>query len=149
MKKFPFARMIPAVMAAVTVLAIGIVFFRNMFPRVGEAIVLEAGVSGTLDVTASGNLSDVVGSESSVYSVGHAASGIAESAVSESGCGIININTASAAELVALDGIGAARAEAIIEYREAHGGFKSVDELLKVSGIGEKTLEKNRGRITV
>ena len=61
----------------------------------------------------------------------------------------ININTAPAGELVKLNGIGESKAAAIIKYRNEHGGFKSVDELVNVSGIGEKTLEKIRDFITV
>ncbi|MGN1341517.1 MAG: ComEA family DNA-binding protein [Oscillospiraceae bacterium] len=62
---------------------------------------------------------------------------------------LININSAPASELVKLDGIGEAKARAIVEYREEHGYFTSVDDLVKVSGIGAKTLEKNRDKITV
>lgn len=52
------------------------------------------------------------------------------------------INTASAQELCEkLPGIGAKKAEAIVEYRELVGGFDSVDELIEVNGIGEKLLE--------
>ena len=61
----------------------------------------------------------------------------------------INLNTASAAELEALNGIGAAKAEAIVEYRKEHGAFKSVDELANVKGIGLKTVDKNREQMTV
>ena len=61
----------------------------------------------------------------------------------------ININRATEAELVALDGIGSSKAQAIILYREMFGGFKSVDELTKVKGIGAKTVEKNRRRLSV
>ncbi len=62
---------------------------------------------------------------------------------------LININTASAYKLTELDGIGEVKAEAIVRYREENGKFTSVDELLNVKGIGEKTLEKIRDRITV
>lgn len=71
----------------------------------------------------------------------------ADSAAENSG--LININTAPAYKLEELDGIGEVKAAAIVQYREENGYFKSVDELVNVKGIGEKTLEKNRDRITV
>lgn len=62
--------------------------------------------------------------------------------------GPVNINTADAETLAAeLDGVGASRAAAIVEYREANGPFRSADELLNVKGIGEAVLEKNRENI--
>jgi competence protein ComEA len=61
----------------------------------------------------------------------------------------VNINTADAETLATLQGIGEKRAEAIIDYRSRHGPFVSVDDLVKVKGIGDKTLEKNRDRMTV
>lgn len=62
---------------------------------------------------------------------------------------LININTASAEELTALNGVGEAKAQAIIEYREENGYFSSIEEITNVSGIGEKTFEKNKDLITV
>lgn len=60
------------------------------------------------------------------------------------GGGLISINTASAAELTALDGIGEATAEKIVADREANGPFASIDDLKRVSGIGDKKLEALR-----
>lgn len=62
---------------------------------------------------------------------------------------LININYADLDQLQQLDGIGKVKAQAIIDYRESHGAFRTIDELVNVDGIGEKTLEKNRSRITV
>lgn len=59
----------------------------------------------------------------------------------------ININTADAQALAKLKGIGAKKAEAIIAWRKANGGFKTVDQFADVKGIGSKTLEINRKNI--
>lgn len=62
----------------------------------------------------------------------------------------ININIASAKELViALDGIGNKKADAIIAYRKAVGGFKAIDELTEVKGIGLALIAQNRNRIVL
>ena len=61
----------------------------------------------------------------------------------------VNINTAQVQELAGLQGIGPAKAQAIVEYREKNGQFKSVKDLAKVKGIGQKTLEKLGSEITV
>jgi competence protein ComEA len=62
----------------------------------------------------------------------------------------ININTADA-ELIAetVKGVGIRKANAIVAYRQKHGDFVSVDELVKVKGIAEKTIDKNRTRLSV
>ena len=61
----------------------------------------------------------------------------------------VNLNTATEGELASLKGIGSSKAQAIILYREMFGPFATVDELTRVNGIGEKTLEKNRRRLQV
>lgn len=60
----------------------------------------------------------------------------------------LDINTASAEELQALQGIGPSKAAAIVTYRQEHGPFQSVDDLVNVSGVGEKTLDSIRNDIT-
>lgn len=66
---------------------------------------------------------------------------------SDSGSGPVNINTADAAELEGLPGIGPATAAAIVEDRERNGPFAAVDELDRVSGIGPAKLEQLRGLV--
>ena len=64
--------------------------------------------------------------------------------------GGVNINTADANALdTTLVGVGPAKAQAIVEYRQANGPFKSADQLAQVKGIGPATVEKNRDRIEV
>ena len=61
----------------------------------------------------------------------------------------INLNTATLEELDSINGIGPVTARKILGYRARAGGFSSVDQLLEVSGIGAKTLEKIRAKVTV
>ena len=61
----------------------------------------------------------------------------------------VNLNTATKEELIAVTGIGPARAQAILDYRAQHGAFKSVDELKDVKGIGAKRFEKLKADLTV
>ncbi|WP_166264067.1 ComEA family DNA-binding protein [Marinobacter caseinilyticus] len=61
----------------------------------------------------------------------------------------VDINSADAVTLASLDGIGDAKADAIVAYRDEHGPFATVSDLSKVSGIGKKTVENNAARLTV
>lgn len=62
----------------------------------------------------------------------------------------VNINTATAEQLAdALTGVGQARAEAIVAYREENGPFTHIDELVNVTGIGLATVDRNRDRIVL
>lgn len=61
----------------------------------------------------------------------------------------VNINEASQAELMKLQGVGAGAAKKIIAWRETHGPFKRLNDLEKVPGVGRGVLEKNPGRIAV
>lgn len=62
----------------------------------------------------------------------------------------VNLNTATVEVLAeSLEGIGASKAQAIVDYREANGSFKTVDDLANVKGIGAATLEKNRKTIVL
>lgn len=82
-----------------------------------------------------------------------AAQGMAEIVQTDPGSGAadgrVNINTASKEELMTLNGIGESRAESIIRYRESHGAFQSIEELMNVEGIKEGVFHKIQDRITV
>jgi competence protein ComEA len=74
---------------------------------------------------------------------------IAIGLASQLACAALNLNTATREELVALSGIGPAKAQAIIDYRTQHGGFKTVEELKDVKGIGARRFERLKSEITV
>jgi comEA protein len=61
----------------------------------------------------------------------------------------VNINTASAEELIKIPGVGKSLAQRIIDFREEHGPFKKAEDLLKVRGIGEKNFKKMKSMVTV
>ena len=71
------------------------------------------------------------------------------SGASASAGGPINLNTATQAQLESLPGIGKSTAERILEYRQKNGGFKKVEDLMNVRGIGEKSFLKMKPLITV
>jgi comEA protein len=78
-----------------------------------------------------------------VFGLASAGSSLAED-VSPQLVGTVNINTATPEQLELLPGIGEARAKAVVSMRKQRGGFKSVDELTEVSGIGEAALKRLR-----
>ena len=63
--------------------------------------------------------------------------------------GKVNLNKATVEELTQLKGIRTKYAERIVEFREKNGPFKKPEDILNVQGIGQKTLDKNKDRITV
>ncbi|KAA9026478.1 hypothetical protein F4V44_10955 [Niallia endozanthoxylica] len=65
------------------------------------------------------------------------------------GKALVNLNTASESELETLPGVGPSKAAAIMEYRETNGRFQNIEELMEISGIGEKTFEKLKEHISV
>ena len=69
--------------------------------------------------------------------------------VSSAAAAALNLNTATKDELVALPGIGPAKAQAIVDYRNQHGPFRSLDELRKVKGIGEKLFLQLKPELTL
>ena len=127
--------------------------------RVTQAIDAAGGLTPEADVTGLNRASKVVdGQKIYVPKVGEqqaigSGGGVDGSAASISGgndtAGLVNINTASAAELQTLSGIGPSMAQSIIDERTKNGAFASVDDLMRVSGIGEKKLAKIKDCICV
>jgi comEA protein len=61
----------------------------------------------------------------------------------------LNLNTATAAQLEALPGVGAGTAKLIVDHRQKNGGFKKVEELMNIKGIGEKSFLKLKSMVTI
>lgn len=121
--------------------------------RVNDAIRAAGGMTGEADPK-SVNLAQKVKDEMVIYVARQGeevapAHGAGSAEGSQQQADQVNINTATEAELQTISGIGAKRAADIIAYREANGGFKTVDDLNNVSGIGDKSLEKLRPYVTV
>lgn len=76
-------------------------------------------------------------------------SAITNSGNNDSEDGIININSASLSDLQKINGIGEVKAQSIIDYREKSGGFKSIEDIKNVEGIGDKTFEKIKDKISI
>jgi competence protein ComEA len=124
------ARVQDAIEAAGGVLQGTDVSFVNLARKLGDGELVVIGVSPPPGIGAAG------------------AGGTAGSAGNPAG-GKINLNTASLAELDTLPGIGPALAQRIIDYRTAHGGFRSVADLRRVEGIGDSKFAQLKDRVTV
>ncbi len=127
--------------------------------RVSQAIDAAGGLTAEADVTGLNRASKItdgqkiyvptVGEQQAAAAVGGAASSAVTTPGAGSSSGLVNINTASAAELQTLSGIGPSMAQSIIDERTKNGAFASVDDLMRVSGIGEKKLAKIKDCICV
>ena len=127
--------------------------------RVSQAIDAAGGLTAEADVTGLNRASKVtdgqkiyvptVGEQQVALAAGGAEGGAAAASGTGASSGLVNINTASAAELQTLSGIGPSMAQSIIDERTQNGAFASVDDLMRVSGIGEKKLAKIKDCICV
>lgn len=120
--------------------------------RVNDVILLAGGFTEEADVFPV-NLAQRVHDEMTITVPKLGEEGISVTSVSGSSnsevTDKIRINSATQTEIEKLSGIGPAKAQAIIAYREEHGLFSTVEDLLNISGIGEKTLENMRDQIQV
>lgn len=123
--------------------------------RVFEAIERAGGIKGSLKeptLNLARQLVDgeqiLVGVEPADPAAAAASSGAASSGAAGPG-GAVNLNSATLEQLDSLPGVGPVTAQSILDWRQENGRFTAVDDLLDVSGIGEKTLEDLRDRVTV
>lgn len=116
--------------------------------RIFEAVKVAGGLTSEAD-DASLNMAEKVSDGMQIVILSHDEA-LEKSAVElEAKSGLVNINTASREQLMTLSGIGEARAEDIIRYREESGGFKSIEDIKKVPGIKDAAYLKIKDNITV
>lgn len=137
----------------------GVYVVEGELPRVNDAIVAAGGLAEGADTTGL-NLAAAVADGDKVHvpleGEGQP-TGVPEPAGSSqasaqggtTSSGLVNINKASVEELDALPGVGQSTAQAIVDDRDANGAFASIEDLMRVSGIGEKKFEKLKGKICV
>lgn len=127
------------------------VYSLNAGSRVFEAVEAAGGFTEEAD-TKGLNQAEVLqdGQKLTVWSREEAAKRQEEQKVQETDAdGRVNLNTAAKSELMSLPGIGEVRADAIIAYREAHGGFEGIEEIKQIEGIKDSVFEKIKDRIRV
>lgn len=95
------------------------------------------------------NLAERVHDEDQIYFPEIGEENVPSTRIGGTGEGLVNINTASIGELEGLPGIGPALAQSIVDYREAHGPFNTLEEIMDVQGIGQGVFEDIRELITV
>lgn len=119
--------------------------------RVTDAVEAAGGPTADADL-ARVNLAQRLRDEEQVYvpHVGETDLPVVQTgATGASGGGKVNVNTATVVELQTLPGIGPSLAQRIVDYRTAHGAFARVEDVKKVSGIGDKLFERIKDQITV
>lgn len=124
------------------------VYFLPEESRVQDALDAAGGPASSADLDRV-NLAQRVYDEDQIYVPEIGEENIPSTRIGGSDEGLININTASAAELESLPGIGPVLAQSVVDYREAHGLFGSVEEIMEVQGIGQGVFEDIKELITV
>jgi len=116
---------------------------------VKDALKKAGGALDSADLVAINLARKINDGEEVVVPYKQSSSGTSFASITNPSDGKININTATKSQLVSLPGIGDVKAQAIIDYRTKNGNFKRVEDIVNVSGIGEKTFESLKDLITV
>jgi competence protein ComEA len=119
--------------------------------RVQDAIAHAGGATAKADLQAINLAAKVADGQQVVVPRRGAAAAVASatSGAASASSGPISLNSATAEQLDTLDGVGPSTAQKILDYRTAHGGFSSIDDLAQIPGIGPKKLESLRKQVTV
>ncbi|MFA5801469.1 MAG: ComEA family DNA-binding protein [Thermoleophilia bacterium] len=121
--------------------------------RVADALALAGGPTPAADLNQVNLAAKIADGQQLVVpetgAAGAAVTGAGGSGASGAAGQPVNLNSATQAQLEELDGVGPKTAQKIIEYRDAHGGFKSIEEMMEVPGIGPAKFEQIKGQVVV